>query len=290
MRRRRVLLATAAIVSGVAGCSGDGDETGTTSETVRSGTPTTTETPSSEKATASETSTSTSDRETPPAAFKPAWSFDADDDWTERHRSTEYPDSDEAVDWTPDYARSAEYAHVPSREELAAAVGATDVPPLVCGVASKWALPKEFSNTSVGLVAVVREWFETKFEPFPASVVGPENVEPFQSELESGRKIGHDRHDVEGDTGRLDAPFRATLDRESVEVERVSYAADGLLLGLVGSEERVGYLVGGAWPAEDRVTLHTSDNGTIDVSATVSGESWGVEDRLVAVLNDMEQR
>lgn len=281
MNRRQVLLGTTTVIAGLAGCSGNkiGDEASPSTDT-------SSETPiSSEAPTSSESTTSTADRETPPTDFAPEWSFDADADWTERRRLTEYPDSDEAVDWTPDYARSTEYAHVPSREKLAAALDASDVPPLVSAVLSKWEFSTEVPNTAVDLVAEVRGWFMNQFETFEFDFGSPENVVPDKSELESGRVVGRDSYELEGDTGRLDSPFRATVDGESVEVERVSYGAEGLLLGLVGPEDGVGFLAGGAWPAEDSVTLHTVENGRMDVSATVSGESWDVENSLFDVLN-----
>lgn len=285
MNRRQALLGTTTVIAGLAGCSGNrtGDGTSTSTDTPP-------ETPTSSKeSTSSETATSTADRETPPADFAPEWSFDADDDWTERRRLTEYPDSDEAADWTPDYARSTEYAHVRSREKLAAAIDASDVPPLVSAVLSKWAFSTEAPNTSVDFVAEVRGWFMDQFETFEFDSGSPENVVPDESELESGRVIGRGLYELEGDTGRLDSPFRATVDNESVEVNRVSYDAEGVLLGFVTQKERVGFLAGGAWPAEDGVTLHTAEKGELAVSATVSGESWDVENSLFEVLNDVAQ-
>ena len=282
MKRRRVLLGTTIVLAGVAGCSDNRMENKTNSPTNSpSQTLTPSETPTSPPA--------TSVRETVPTGLKQEWSLDRDDDWTERRRLTEYPDSDDAVDWTPDYARTAEYAHESSREEFAATVGSPDVPPLICAVASKWALPTDFSNTSVGLVAEVREWFETQFVECPVSVLKAEHVEPSTSELESGQIIGRDPYEAEGYTDRLKPPFTATIDGESVEVARVSYAAECMLFGLVGSDEQVGYLVGGAWPASNDVTVQTVKNGEMDVSATVSGESWRIKNRLVGVLEDIDQ-
>lgn len=277
MKRRQVLLSTAAVISGMAGCSGESpeDATGISEE--------------SPSETSSPAETPTTTRETPPADFAKEWTLDADDDWTERRRLTEYPDSDEAVDWTPDYARTAEYVHVPSREALASVINASDVPPVLCAVSSKWALPAEFSGTPVDLVANVRDWFGTRFDECGVSVAHPENVDPGVSELDSGREIGWDRYVVKGDTGRLDAPFQAIVDGESVEVKRVRYEAGGLLLGLLGPEKHVGFFAGGGWPSEDSAVLHTVENGEKTVSATVGGESWGVKDSLVGVLNDVEQ-
>ena len=281
MMRRRALLGTITALAGLAGCSGNRtvDKTSTPIDTPMV-TPTSSDTPIP--------SPEPPNRETPSADFTQEWSLDESNDWTERQRVAEHPDSDEAVDWTIDYARSAEYAHVPSRQKLASAVDAPDVPPLICAVSSKWALSTNFSGTPVDLVAEVRNWFESKFEKCTVSVNGPENVEPFTAELESGRTTGLDRHEAEGDTGRLDSPFRATIDGESVKVERVSYMAEGVLLGLLGPKKHVGYLVGGAWPSADRVVLHTVENGNRNVSATVSGETWGSKDTLVEVLNDLD--
>lgn len=286
MKRRQVLLGSAVVLGGVAGCS-----------KYRSGTtPNTTRSPSetriiSKTRTSSETTTSSpgpSERKTPPADFHQKWTFDEDDDWTERRRRTEYPDSDDAVDWTPDYARSAEYSHAPSREELAGTVDASDVPSVVYAISSKWALPVEFSDTSVGLVAEVRDWFMNQFDSLHFDFGSPENVEPSGTELESGRSIGFDRYELEGDTGQLDHPFRATVNDETIEVNRVSYESEGRLLGLVDRDERIGYLAGGGWPVDDTVTLHTGD-GAVNVSATVSGESWEVEDHLVGALEEIDR-
>lgn len=277
MRRRQVLLGTTVMVTGFAGCnsSRSGNEMDTSTNE------------STDRTTASETAPAS---ETPPDEFTQEWLFDREDDWTERRRVTEYPDSDEAVDWTPHYARSAEYAHVPSRDELKSATDASDVPPVGCAVLSKWALPAEFSNTPVGLVARVREWFESRFEECLVNEVSPIWVEPSKSELESGRTIGSDDYDADGDTGRLEATLPVTVDGESVDVERMTYDAEAHLYSLLGPKKRIGYLAGGAWPATDAVTLHTVENGEIDVSATVSGESWGLEERLVDVLENIDQR
>jgi hypothetical protein len=280
MNRRQALLGTTTLIAGLAGCSGD--RTG-------DGTSTSTNTSSSKESTSSETTTSTADRETPPADFAPEWSFDADDDWTERRRLTEYPDSDEAVDWMPDYTHSTEYAHSPSREELESAIEASEVPPVVSAVLSKWGFSTDGPNTSVDFVAEVREWFMDQFETFEFDYGSPENVTPDKSELESGQVIGRDLYELQGNTGRLDSPFQATVEGESVKVNKVSYDAKGVLLGFVGQEKRSGFLASGAWPAKDSMTLHTVENGETVVSATVSGESWNVENSLSDVLNGVEQ-
>lgn len=276
MRRRQVLLATTTIATGFAGCnsSRSGNETGTHTSHTTTGT-ITSETPSAS--------------ETPPEAFAQEWSFDRNDDWTERRRTAESPDSDEAVDWTPNYARSAEYAHVPSRAELASAIDSPDAPAVGCAVLSKWALPSEFSGTPVDLVAEVRDWFQMQFDWCPIRDVSPQDVEPFQNELASGRSIGSDSYAAVGDTGRLKSTLQATVDDELIDVDRVTYEAEAHLYGLLGPEKRVGYLAGGGWPVTDTVTLHTAANGTVDVTAAVSGESWEIEDSLVEVLNEIDQ-
>lgn len=300
MRRRQALLGTTALLAGFAGCNGIGFGNETDLSTDRSSdsptqaeTVTPSETPQPSKtATPAETPTSPPDsinRETPPPKFRQGWSFDRDGDWTEQRRITEYPDTDDAYNWTPDYARTAEYAHVPSQEELASALGGAEVPPLGCAVMSKWALPADYSNTSVGFVHLGRKWFATQFEECPVNILNPVWHEPGQSKLESGRTIGDDDHEAEGDTGRPTSPFQATVGDDSIEVERVTYSAEGLLLGLLGPDDRVGYLAGGGWPATDTVTLHTVGHGEMDVTVKVSGESWNVEDRLVEVLNDIDQ-
>jgi hypothetical protein len=276
MRRRQVLLATTAIATGFAGCnsSRSGIETGTHAN----------------QTTASTTTSETSHTpETPPEEFAQEWSFDRDDDWTERRRATDYPNSDEAVDWTPNYARSAGYVHVPSGEELASTIDTSDAPAVGCAVLSKWALPSEFSGTPVDLVAEVRGWYKMQFDWCPIRDVSPQDVEPFQNELESGRIIGSDNYDAEGDTGRLKSTFQATVDDELIDVERVTYEAEAHLYGLLGPEKRVGYLAGGGWPVTDTVTLHTAENGEVDVTASVNGESWKIEDGLIEVLNDIDQ-
>lgn len=280
MRRRQVLLSTTTVITGLAGCNGNRTGEQTESETERS----TESPPSSETQTTSETPASVSHRETPPAEFEQKWSFDTDDDWTERYRLTQYPDSDESVDWTPSYARSAVYAHIASREEFASAVDTPDVPRVGCAILSKWAFSTESPNTPVDFVDEVRGWFMDQFENFHFDFGSPENVEPYKSELESGQEIGRDLYELEADTGQLDAPFRATVDETSVEVNRVSYGAGGVLLGFVGSDDHVGFLAGGVWPVEDSVTLHTVESGEIEVPATVSGDSWDIEISLLDVL------
>jgi hypothetical protein len=272
------------MIAGLAGCSGNRTRGGTnTSMNATSGTL------MSSTTTSSETSTSTPNRETPPADFAPEWSFNADVDWTERQRLTEYPDSDEAVDWTPDYALSTEYAHVPSRKEIASMVDATNVPPLICAVLSKWKFSTALPNTSVDFVAEVRGWFMDQFNTFTFDFGSPVTVEPFSSELDSGRVVGSDSYELVGDTGQLDSPFQATVDDKSVEVERVRYEAEGVLMGFVDRKEHSGFLAGSAWPAEDSVTLHTAESGEIDIFPTVSGESWNIEDSLFDVLNEIDQ-
>lgn len=284
MNRRQVLLSTTTMIAGLAGCSGNRTRDGTnTSMNATSGTW------MSSTTTSSETSTSTPNRETPPADFAPEWSFDADANWTERRRLTEYPDSDEAVAWTPDYARSAEYAHVPSRKELASMVDATNVPPLICAVLSKWKFSTELPNTSVDFVAEVRNWFMDQFEIFRFDFGSPVTVEPFLSELDSGRVVGRDSYELEGNTGQLNSPFRATVDGKSVKVEQVRYEAEGVLVGFIDQEDRSGFLAGSAWPAEDSVTLYTAESGEMDVLPTISGESWDIENSLFDVLKEIDQ-
>lgn len=284
MNRRQVLLSTTTVIAGLAGCSGNRTGDGT-----KTSTNTTFGTSISSTTAASETPTSTPNSETPPADFVPEWSFNADADWTERQRLTEYPDSDEAVDWTPDYALSTEYAHVPSRKEIASMVDATNVPPLVCAVLSKWKFSSGLPNTPVDFVAEVRGWFMNQFNTFTFDYGSPVTVEPFSAELDSGQEVGNDSYELKGDTGQLDSPFRATVDDKSVEVEQVRYEAEGVLIGFVDQNERSGFLAGSAWPAEDSVTLHTADSGEIDISPTVSGESWNIEDSLFDVLNEIDQ-
>jgi hypothetical protein len=84
MNRRQVLLRTVTVISGFSGCN----ETGFGK---KASTPTDRHTDSP---TPSETATASPDRPdrvTPSPDFSLEWLFDHDEDWSERHRLTEYP-------------------------------------------------------------------------------------------------------------------------------------------------------------------------------------------------------
>lgn len=281
MRRRQVLFGTTALLAVFAGCSGSA-ENGTEPPT-ETPSPTPVSTPTE---TATPTETPTPHPETPPADFDPEWLFDEDDDWTEQRRWTETPDTSRGDDWPPAYGRAVEYAHAPSREAFASAANVDD-PPALCGaVLSKWALRGDFSD---GIVKRFSRWFETRFEGCAVSIEAPSVVHPYTTELDSGTVVGRHPYRAEGDTGRLDTPLRASVDGRSVDVQRITYEAEGVLFGHVGPAGRVGYVVGGGWPTDDAVMLHTREGPGVEVTPEVNGEAWGVTDALVAVLDDVEQ-
>lgn len=304
MRRRRALLSTTATLAGLAGCSGilGGDETATSPDRTtaspgesptpnasieptdrRTQTPTTqpthhpTETPTPEP----------TDRPEPPESFHQEWTFGNPDDWVERNRVTEYPETT-STDWRPPYARTAEFSHGPTTAEFEAAIEATEGPRLACAVMSKWKLPDAYSNSPYGLAHTARTWVTTTFDDCPLTVVGPETVHVLGDELRTGYTVGMDRLRVEGDTGQLGTAFRAVADGASVRVQRVTYEADGILYGLHSDDRRFGYFVVGAWPATDAVTLHTDGRGTVDVAAPVRGEHWRLERRVRRVLERVD--
>lgn len=292
MKRRRALRSATVVIAGLAGCSQNQFRNRTNRSSTRPSAATTTSGTTAKPTRSSGTTTTTTPRRTtPPPDFTQEWSFDGEENWMEHSRYTEYPQTHYAYNWNPKFARTAQYSHVSSQAELASALDASGVPPIVCAGLSKWALPTEFpgSRDKPGnLVADVRNWFKTWFEGCTVDVGDPKYVEPFVQKLNSGTKVGWYPHEAKGDTGQLQTPFRAIVDGGSIEVTRVTYEAEAVLIGLPGPELRVGFLAGGGWPKEDAVALHTAENGTIDVSVSVSGESWGIEDRLFDVLNEID--
>lgn len=300
MRRRKALLGMAAIITGLSGCNEDQSNSTNTVTSQLSDSPvpsatesstettihseTATETPSASETTTETSSAKPTDQQTPPPEFRQRWLLDRDNDWMERRKVTEYPETDDAYNWRPNYAYTTEYVHVPSQENLGSVLGGVNAPPLACAVVSKWALPSDYSNSSVGLVHQGRQWFKERFTNCPVTVISPQVVEPSQSELESGQIFGKDRYEVEGDTGQLESSFQTTINDDSVTVERITYNAKGLLLGLLGTDDKIGYFAGGGWPIADTITLYTADNGTVEVSAPVSGKSWHIENQLKEVL------
>lgn len=284
MKRRRVILRVIPVIAALAGC--DAIENG--NENNRLTRPETSKPTATRTASATPTSES-SERKTPPPEFTQKWILEDDDDWLKRRRLLEYPDSDEAVDWTPEFAQSTEFIHQPSRHELASALDTSDVPPLSGAVLSKWSFPTDFSGTSVDFTAEVSGWFEGWFTACGVNVHGPVNVHTGTFEIASGQRIGRDRYMASGDTDQLKSPLQVTVDGESIEVVRISYEAEGLLLGLVGPEKHICYLAGGGWPSGDSVTLHTVDDEEVEVSSPVSGEQWELEETLVQVMEDINQ-
>lgn len=272
MNRRALLLSATTLVTGLAGCNREQTENRTSTSHPS---PKTTESPT---------------RKTPPQDFAQEWVLESDKDWMELHRETEYPTSDEAVNWTPEFVRTAEYAHMPSRRALESTLSASDIPPINCAVLSKWALPAKHSITPADFVAEVRGWFTSKFGECSVNISDPENVEPSTTNLDSGVVIGKGPYEGYGDTGRMKDPFQASISGESVEVERMRFEAGGVLFGHLNASKRVGYLAGGGWANEDSVTIDTVEAGEKDISADVSGKSWNLQESLLSVLNDVDQQ
>lgn len=309
MRRRALLGILTAAISGFAGCgdsqSNQGSPTGnpdstasTETETIsRSSTPTAETRRKTPSPTATETSSPTPtasptpfDRVTPPADFEQKWPYDDDDDWTEESRLSQYPESDEGYDWTPEFARTAKYTHGPTRDDLGSYfddADATDVPPLRVAVASKWRFPEEFSKSAPLFVDEIADWFTAQFGSWPMNEVHHSNVHPYSRELDSGDVVGLHPVDGDGDTGEFESPFEATVDGESVVVKRITLDVKGSLYGLVDENERVGYSVAELVPEQESVTFHTVEEGVVDVTGVDSPDLDKLDAHLVEIMTDI---